>query len=76
MPCFTHEVFEDHLRRRACGQLLEDIEEDYAEDVVILSEHPPILLGLEFLVAADIIDAVAVDLTYASCRRRRCRNSR
>lgn len=37
----TREVFEDHLRRREAGQLLEDLEEDYAEDVVLLCEHDP-----------------------------------
>lgn len=35
----TQEVFEDHLRRREQGQLLADLEQDYAEDVVLLREQ-------------------------------------
>ena len=37
----TGQVFQDHLRRRAEGRLLEDLDEDYAEDVVLLCEHEP-----------------------------------
>ncbi len=37
----TQAVFEDHLRRRETGRILEDLEADYAEDVVLLCEHPP-----------------------------------
>lgn len=37
----TSQVLDDHLRRRETGRLLDDLEQDYAEDVVLLCEHPP-----------------------------------
>lgn len=39
MPRSTREVLDDHLRRRAEGKLLEDLELDYADDVVLLCEY-------------------------------------
>lgn len=42
----TREVLDDHLRRRAEGRVQEDLEEDYADDVVLLCEHAP-LVGRE-----------------------------
>lgn len=39
----TRQVLEDHLRRRAEGRLREDLDEDYAEDVVLLCEHKPLV---------------------------------
>lgn len=43
MPRSTREVFEDHLRRRSQGRLLADLEQDYAEDIVLLCEHEPMV---------------------------------
>lgn len=39
----THEVLEDHLRRRAEGRVEEDLAQDYADDVVLLCEHAPMV---------------------------------
>jgi hypothetical protein len=35
----TEEVFEDHLRCRSAGTLEEDLQRNYAEDVVLLCER-------------------------------------
>lgn len=39
----TREVLDDHLHRRASGRLREDLEKDYAENVVLLCEHEPLV---------------------------------
>lgn len=39
MPRSTRAVLDDHLRRRAEGKILEDLELDYADDVVLLCEY-------------------------------------
>jgi hypothetical protein len=42
----TQEVFEDHLRRRATGDLAGDLEQNYARDVVLLCKDG-VLKGLD-----------------------------
>lgn len=34
----TREVFEDHLRRRAAGELKADLTQNYADDIVLLCD--------------------------------------
>ncbi|HEX7030246.1 MAG TPA: nuclear transport factor 2 family protein [Gammaproteobacteria bacterium] len=39
----TRDVFEDHLRLREGGRLEEDLERNYADDVLLLSEDGPMI---------------------------------
>ena len=39
----VRDVFEDHLRLRACGDLETDLERNYSNDVILLCETGPLI---------------------------------
>ncbi len=60
----TREVFEDHLSKRAEGQVEEDIAQNYSEDVIVLS-GTGIHLGHEGAQeAADMLDRLLPNANY------------
>jgi hypothetical protein len=64
MPRGTSEVINDHLRLRRAGRAAEDLERNYAEDVVVLS-HIGQFRGLDAMrLLAGLLDEQFVDARY------------